>query len=88
MCLLADDGLFGSGSGKENSTHGHPIANPSPKPSMTPSGIGGGLFDDEEGDDFFSGRSLKTSSSGKSVWGWVCVLRVFVPLGSRSTSTE
>ena len=74
LFLLADNGLFGSGhstapvEGKENVTHGKPKAHPSPKqPPMRASGIGGGLFDDEEEEDFFSGRSVKTSSSGERV---------------------
>ena len=74
LFLLADNGLFGSGhstapvEGKENVTHGKPKAHPSPKqPPVRASGIGGGRFDDEEEEDFFSGRSVKTSSSGERV---------------------
>ncbi|KAJ3610416.1 hypothetical protein NHX12_022508 [Muraenolepis orangiensis] len=64
----ADSGLFDSGNitasveVKEKGSHDRPPAHPAPRePPTRASGIGGGLFDEEEDDDFFRGRSLKTS---------------------------
>lgn len=70
--LKSDNSLFSSGQSsdseekKENGTSAVGTKT-APKHTLTGSGGAGvgGLFDDDEDDDFFSGKPLKKSDSGK-----------------------
>ncbi|XP_038148890.1 WASH complex subunit 2 isoform X2 [Cyprinodon tularosa] len=70
VSIFPDNSLFGSGQNndsEERKENGTPAAGTKASPKQTPArpsaaGIGG-LFDDEDEDDFFSGKTLKQSDS-------------------------